>query len=150
MRSPILLKAVYNANILPVVNYCSTVWYPRHKKSIDLLQKAQNRFLRLFGKSAAQVRSHSEILTMQQQLDYNDLLKLFSVRPEIREARGPVHCMSTRSREVPKIRLDVPKGAARDSYFLNRAAKKWNSLPESIRKLKHFSAFKTALKVYLT
>lgn len=49
MHSPEALKILYCTLVRPILEYCSVVWSPHQTTLQDMIQKVQNRFLRVVG-----------------------------------------------------------------------------------------------------
>jgi len=48
-RHPTVLLNLYKSLVRPHVDYCSSVWNPYYVKDIELLERVQHRFTRLFS-----------------------------------------------------------------------------------------------------
>lgn len=151
LRNDKIAKTLYNCFVLPHLSYCSTVWTPQTQDLLQQLQVAQNRFLRLFSKSASLLRHRLKILSVTQQLVFNDLVHAFKLlRDGSLHNPGLNFVPPNRSRRIAQIdTISLPSSSAKFRGFLSRVPKLWNSLPQEIRTCRILNSFKSLLRSHL-
>ena len=82
-RNPNILLNLYKSLVRPHLDYCSSVWNPYYSKDINLLERVQHRFTRLFS----ELRSlpYEERLrqlglwSLEERRSRSDLIELFKL-----------------------------------------------------------------------
>lgn len=149
---PTLVKA-FMTYVLPIVEYCSTVWSPHLIKDIEMVEAVQRRFTkRLPGlwnvpylerlKSLGLERLDIRRLKIDLIMTYKILFGLTCLRSEQFFQLGPVR--TTRGHQyklfMPNITSDIRK-----YFFCSRVLQAWNDLP-SDTDFTNLTHFKTALE----
>jgi hypothetical protein len=134
----IKVKKLYIAIIRPVLEYGSPVWNPWLKKDINMLEKVQERCLRLSKESI----SLPSLATRRDQQDMCEVYKylnnnyktesgLFFNKPE-RKIRG----------HSQKLFKPYARTNTRKYFFSHRVVDKWNNLPEEAVSAPSLTSFK--------
>ena len=125
------MTLLYNAFIKSRLFYCSQVWHQRNAAVGGMLQRTCKNFWRL---------SHSgrppEILTVNEQLFYNDIQQARSIKTgrtiarcyRLHECNGDV-----REKNAGKFRRQKATCFVTQNEFSRRAAYQWNWLPTAMR-----------------
>ena len=139
--------------VLPIVEYCSTVWSPHLIKDIEMVEAVQRRFTkRLPGLWNVPYLERSKTLGLERLdirrlkidliMTYKILFGLTCLRSEQFFQLGPVR--TTRGHQykllMPKITSDIRK-----YFFCSRVLQAWNDLP-SDTDFTNLAHFRTALE----
>ena len=149
-----ILKILYNAHILPHLQYCMPIWantYPSHLIPLFRLQK---KILRIITKSS--FFDHTQPLFKETQImklfDLNKLqIAIYMYKNIYRDTiinSEACHTYPTRTRNViraPQHNLTIFQHSM--SYM---GPKIWNSIPDNIKNLPSLHSFKKHYKLYLT
>jgi hypothetical protein len=143
----------YKTYILPLVEYCSAIWYPHKLEDIDRLEKVQRFFTkRLYGlkdksyhdRLVACVLPSLELRRLRADLIFcfkivHNLISLnmtdFFVFDNYNKTRG--HNL--------KLRVSTFKTTLRQNFFPNRIVPVWNSLSSSVVNCPTVKNFKNSL-----
>ena len=152
------LARLYQSMVLPVLEYCSSVWDPQYKVSIDKLERVQTFAGRL-------VTGHwrDDQATLREELSWCPL----STRRSFHKINLCRRILSGKSLISPSIfkphpspstlrntnSLALYRQRVRTSYtnhsFFHSIIPLWNSIPEAVVQLTSNKAFKRHLKLYL-
>ena len=78
-----IMLRLYKSLVRPHVEYCTSAWYPYYKKDIELIEKTQHRFSRLFPD--LEDKPHHERLknlsqwTIEERRNRADMIEVFKV-----------------------------------------------------------------------
>ena len=147
---------LYNALVLPHLDYCSSVWNCCSAGMRSKLEKVQNYAMRLITSSpprtsSADLRSKLKWTTLQNRRAMQLLMKVHKCV----NGRAPPYMTSKfvasfnskfrETRSELNIQLQQPQSTFYWNSFEFAGAYAWNSLPSSIKKIKSSSHFKSAL-----
>ena len=144
----------YNSYILPILDYCSSVWSPGLLGNIEALESVQRLFTRrLPGMKQIPYPNRLKILklpSLELRRLRADLLLCFKILNEI--TAGPpsnyglvVVKTITRGHDM-KLYHDHDRIDARRNYFSSRVCAPWNSLPAEVVHSDSAMAFKRMLR----
>ena len=159
LPKPVLLS-IYKQTILPILDYCSTVWYDCGStltRRIELVQYRAMRIILQVGKKTCtqEMRNELKLLTLLNRRFFRFVL-IFKILnnldcPEqllgIFKFRRSVRNRGLRDETL----LDLPKVKTRmgQTMFAYAGEKDWNSLPVHIRHLSTITILKHTLFKYL-
>ena len=82
-RHPTILLNLYKSLVRPHLDYCSSVWNPYYIKDIDLLERVQHRFTRLFpelrGLPYNERLQQLGLWSLQERRNRTDITELFKL-----------------------------------------------------------------------
>lgn len=155
INSTRLKEVAYIGLVRPILEYCSPIWDPYHKKYIDQIEMVQRRAARFVLNRYDRKSSVTKMLT---ELNWETLEKrrtraratmLYKVRHQLVAIPQPtimVPCpTTTRPHRI------LPPHCETDSYrfsFFPRSIQTWNSLPHNIVEQGSLTSFKRALDNY--
>lgn len=149
-------KIIYNAIILPNFDYCSTLYVNCNREHIKILQKLQNRAMRIVLN--CEFRTHTKLmleslnwLNIYQRINYNIILYVFKMKNKLTpqyltnklQYASDTHNRNTRSRNeirLPNFKSDF----ARRNLFYN-GVKLFNELPIVMKNETSLAKFKKLL-----
>ena len=127
--------SIYSIYVLPILDYCSTIYCPNSISEVKQTEKIQKNFTR---------KLYHRECPSQIMISYSDRLKLFNLPMlAVRRARSDLYLLFKISRgliDVPSIRQQFSKIASNrlvisrirkriaSSFFTHRASLLWNSL----------------------
>lgn len=151
-------KKIYNALVLPHLDYCSVVWQECSEQLRRRVEGIQNYGMRLILSKpprtpSAELRSELRWNTLAQR---RKLSRLFLVHRSINN-QGPEYmniflsnaaagCRATRGSN--KLHLNHVSTEINRRSFKFKGAQDWNALPEDIRSVQSADTFKRLLKLY--
>lgn len=158
--TPETKKIIYNAIILPHIDYCATLYINCNKEHMKMLQKLQNREMRIILK--CEFRKHTEEmlkelnwLSINQKISYNIILYVFKIKNnrtppylsnKLQYARD-THNRNTRS--CNELRLpNVKTEFGRKNLFFN-GVKMFNEIPIVMKLENSLTKFKEMLFNYV-
>ena len=149
---------LYDSMVLPLFDYCSTVWGGCGATNRNYLDRLQRRAVTII--EGKKIEEHDVRLTLrwpnlEARRKYQTCLQVFKCINGLAPAyllnqftfSREFHSHDTRYKDL--IRLPVAKTSKFQSSFKYHGAKEWNSLPSSIRNELSLPSFKTKLKNYL-
>ena len=150
------LCLIYKSFIRPCMEYCCHVWGAAAKTTLDLLDRVQNRAIRLINDSgitnkldSLKHRRDVADLTIFYKYSYGHCSKEVSEIMPSREKR----VRKTRAGTTPPgraVTLSTVRTSKFQNDFFTRTAKKWNSLPAcAFPKQFNIQSFKTNVHKYL-
>ena len=147
-----LRKRITEGMFMSVLAYCIPVFGGCDKFEIEAIQVMQNQAARLVTHlpmitSRKEIFSAAGWMTVNQLICYHSALSTY----RIRQSQEPKYLSNIMSRDNRADRIIVPftdLTLAKKSYCF-RAAEKWNSIPESIRKMPKIGQFKFHLKKWI-
>ena len=143
--TPTVLKLLYQAHVLPIIDYCDVVWVPINVGHLKRLERLHSRF-----SSYDSARSSAFNLTLVERRRFHIAIQVYKILKRL----SPSYLLSTfRSAlsitgragrnvhrlYVPAVRLNYGK---RSLYY--RGTTIWNSLPTSITEMNSLNSFKLA------
>ena len=156
-----ILKLVYNAIFLSVIDYCCTVWGNTSKSNLQRIYKLQKRAGRVILGVDITFPSRCLLTTLHWlpidfRINYFIAVQTFKIlhglAPDYLNQFSYVSEMypfNTRSASNANLYVPTFKSAAGQRSFTYRAAINWNNIPFSIRNTESLSLFKTHLRNYL-
>ena len=158
-----LKKKVYNAVVLPHLDYCSTVWQECSNKLQTKIQRLQNYGARLLLNepprySSSILRKRLGWLTLSERRKFKrlivmrnclegraprELCRVLTVNSDIRGDNG----VNTRGHD--DIHLCQAKTEFGRSRFGFAGGKEWNLLPANLKRMRSSAGFNSMLKCYL-
>ena len=149
---------LYNAMILPLFDYCCSIWDSYGKPNCDFLDKLQRRAATII--EGSRIRQCGINLTfswpsLQSRRTYQICLQVFKCLNGLAPAyllhefrfANEIHAYNTRNRDL--LRLPLARTKKYQGSFRYNGAKTWNLLPSSFRNETRFSKFKIDLKKFL-
>ena len=154
-------KLYYNAYILPVMDYCLTVWGSAPKYQLDRLLKLQKRAARIIldmPPDAPSMPLFQQLgwLTIYERLEYNKAIVLY------KSTHGLTPTYISDLFEFPSSERYSARSVSNNDMLIKRHNTKifekslqyggprlWNSLPTSIRNARSLESFKNALLKFI-
>ena len=153
-------KKLYNALVLPILDYCSVVWQECRKDLQQKVERIQNYGMRLIlakppRTPSAELRRQLKWLSLSER---RELFRLVTVHrclsqqaprylSESLMRNSERQYQQTRGRDKLYLRA-VRSEIGRKSFSL-KGAQAWNSLPAELRQVKTVETFKRHLKTHL-
>ena len=143
--TPTVLKLLYQAHVLPIIDYCDVVWVPTNVGHLKRLERLHSRF-----SSYDSARSSAFNLTLVERRRFHIAIQVYKILKRL----SPSYLLSTFKSAlsvtgragrnvhrlyVPAVRLNYGK---RSLYY--RGTTIWNSLPTSITEMNSLNSFKLA------
>ena len=158
-----ICRSLVNASVTQRLDYCNSLLYGVKDKSINVLQRAQNRAARIITRTGkfehiTNVRLELHWLPIRQRIDYKVLLTAFKslhgLAPSYLCELVKRHTPARSLRSEAKNLLHKPDRPPRLATFGGRsfqwvAPTLWNELPDSLRAEDDINVFKRLLKTYL-
>ena len=154
LADPRCICRIYQAIMLPILNYCSVVWDPYHSTYIDKLERAQHFAARVVTKQWQQPGpSLAAQLQWPALKSRRTLAKLFLCRRILMgESLIPSTAFSPHPNAIirhansmplflPRVKTDYNRG----SFFVSTVPI-WNKLPDPLIKITSHLAFKRSVK----
>ena len=153
---------LYNAIVLPHIDYCCPIWCTTAKKYVQRIQILQNRAARIT--LACKVRdmhvhelySNLNWMTVEQRATYFKHILMFKcingMAPEHLTSNITIdstHSYSTRLNDSNNVRQPSVKIETAKRSFRYSGASSWNSLPDSIKNITNVSTFKQKIKHHI-
>jgi Reverse transcriptase (RNA-dependent DNA polymerase)/Endonuclease-reverse transcriptase len=152
-RDVTLFVFAYKTYILPILEYCSTIWYPTKLVDIDRIEKVQRFFTkRLYGMQNKSYKERLVACTLPS-------LELRRLRTDVILCYKIIHNLialdfndffvfdtNTRTRcHNFKLKLPNFKTTLRQNFYSVRVVPVWNSLPTSLVDCSTITSFKNKL-----
>lgn len=131
---------LYKVYILPSIDYCSEIYFPRSVGLIDRLENIQRRFTkRLFSKSCK--LSYLErcktlkLFPLELRSIIISLRTMYKLTTNTLIVPSPIYTVSLNPYNFAskRLRIDSVNTELRRSFFSHRMATIWNSLPLNVR-----------------
>ena len=148
-------KELYNALVLPYLDYCSIVWQECSKEQVQRLERVQNYGMRIILSKPPRTNSEE----MRRELKWRTL----DSRRNMRRLGLMYRCVHRQTTRLLSSRFEAKKGKCTRGalrLFLRRAntefyrrsfsfrgVQDWNNLPEEVRTLSSLESFKSRLNV---
>ena len=143
-------KLLFNALILPHIDYCSEVWSSASNACLKKVASVYNRSLRLLeGKNDKYCNLNTRLEKNILKMMFKSVNKISPVylQKRIKLARE-IHSRTTRSALSKKIFIEKRNTKSEAKLFTTRAASLWNSLPYELTSLDSFLRFKISIEDY--
>ena len=152
--SPAILLKTYKMTILPILDYGCIVWGFCSKKSSDLLERLQNKAMRIILRTnhltcTQSMRERLGLLTLFNRRRYLRLQLVYKIVNDYHCPRQLQGYFALRSelrrkalRNSRELHLPRYKTAMGQSTFEYAAAKEWNDLPKELRTWESLRIFK--------
>ena len=151
--SPKSFILLYKSLVRPILEYCSSIWYPLLKTDADEIEKVQRRATKIVP-SISHLSYPERLLalnipTLKYRRDRTDMLQVFRIIHGIdrlnfdmffEKSQGP-----TRGHEW-KLFKPRATNSIRKNSFSHRTINPWNSLPKSVVECNSLNSFKNALE----
>lgn len=151
---------MYNALILPHIDYCCPIWTSTASKYVNKIQILQNNVARLTLRCKIREKHVSEIynelkwMNVQQRTEYFKLALLYrcinGLAPDYLSddilIRMKPHRYGTRSQTTTNITVELTKTDWGRHTFKNSGARLWNHLPCHVKNSLSMQAFKKNVK----
>ena len=137
------LLTLYKSIVRPIMEYASPVWSPWQVKDKEILQKTQDRCLRLCNENI-------ELETLEERRKKTDLVETFKFKRGFYKTPSNTFFKESHTTQLrghsqkifkERSRLDVTK-----NFFSHRVVDPWNSLPESTVSAEKTKSFKKIIK----
>ena len=137
------LLTLYQSIVRPIMEYASPVWSPWQVKDKEILQKTQDRCLRL-------CKEHVDLESLEDRRKKTDLVETFKFKRGFYKTPSSVFFKDSHTTQLRghsqkifkrRSRLDVAK-----NFFSNRVVDPWNSLDEATVSVDKPKSFKNIIK----
>ena len=143
-------KRLYKALVLPILEYCPSVWDPSTSTLSDRIEKVQNKAMRIILNKPLGISSHPLRLELQWRSLHDRRLyrRALSTFKSINKLSPPylhnlfTYNIHTRGRNHDKLYVIRPLTNWYKNSFTYRSTKLWNSLTKETRhatSIKHFN-----------
>jgi hypothetical protein len=148
-----MFKMLYKALVRPHLEYANSVWNPRLKKDIELLERVQRRATRIVpelkGLSYPERLKILNLPTLVYRRKRGDLIEVFKLLRGLENIDAtrfftPAPYAATRGHEL-KLFKQHSKLAVKQHSFSHRVVNDWNALPSSVIQSMTMNEFKSAL-----
>lgn len=156
IRNKNTLTKLFTQFVRPTIEYCSSVYFPRHLKNLNKIEQIQRYFTRrLYNNSENRpVYAHRLRKLGLDSLEFrfiqHDLTTLYKLKSKHLLIPGVELPYSINPHSQRASRFVVPRCRTHfaNSFFLSRSIKYCNMLPGSIQNQKSLSLFKSALSKF--
>ena len=147
-------KILYKSLVRPILEYCSSVWYPilvRDMKEIEKVQKRATKLVKGISDWTYEERlKHLDIPTMEYRRRRTDMLQVFRILKNLDDLDAD-HFFELDSQGVTrghslKIRKPRASSKLRLNSFSHRVVNPWNSLSEEVVSADSLNCFKDRLE----
>jgi hypothetical protein len=151
---------LYKSLIAPHFEYCSTIFWEMSDKNMEVLQKLQNKAMRVI--LCCHKRTHIQLmletlswLSIKQRISFNTLLFVYKMKNNLLPPylckkllkNSEVHEHYTRSCE--NFRIDQQHTAARDRSIYQSGVREFNKLPDAYVNEDRVAMFRRSLSKYV-
>ena len=159
-HEPSLKIMLYKVFVRPLLEYCTSVWFPKTKGQVKLIESVQRKFTRFYcGCKKLESPSYdnrlksSGLVSLSRRRLVSDLCLLYKIihRDCLMLQDFPILKFSARKSRGHPFTLDYDfcKTTLRSNYFSIRNVRFWNSLPMCIVTSKNAKYFRIQLNQYL-
>ena len=153
IRNKNTLVSLFKQFVRPTIEYCSSVYFPRHLANLNKIEQIQRYFTRrIYNNSNIRpIYLHRLRKLGLDSLEFrfiqHDLITIYKLKSKRLVIPGIDLPFSRNPHSQRATRFVVPKCKSHfaSSFFLSRSIKYWNMLPASIQNQKSLSLFKSAL-----
>ena len=148
-------KIIYKSLIRPILEYCSSIWFPLYKGDSLEIEKVQRRATKLVPELKDlpydQRLKKLNLTTLAYRRRRSDVLQVYRIVNNIDNLdfnmffKRNVHPTRGHSCKLEKPRAS---SSIRQNCFSNRVINVWNSLPDSVVNSPSINSFKNALEKY--
>ena len=147
------LKLLYKSLVRPILEYCSSIWFPIYKTDLIEIEKVQHRATKSI--SALKDLSYPERLkslnltTLSYRRDRTDMLQVFRIIHGIDNIKFSSFFKYNKSpTRGHRWKLDKPRASKkiRLNSFSHRVINPWNKLPKEVVESTSVNSFKNALE----
>ena len=146
-------NTLYKSLVRPILEYCSSVWYPLYKTDINEIEKVQHRAT----KSVPSIKHlpypdrlrELNLTTLSYRRQRTDMLQVYRIIHKIDKNDFNLFFeYNTAPTRGHKWKLDKPRATTRIrlNSFAHRVINPWNALPEHVVQSPSINAFKNALE----
>jgi hypothetical protein len=144
---------IYKALVRPILEYCSSIWFPIYKHQIMEIEKIQKRATKLVkeirNKSYSERLKYLNLDTLHFRRLRSDMLQTFRIIKGIDnlDVAQFFHLDQNSRTRGHKYKLKKPRATSkiRQCSFTHRVVNPWNSLKNSTVECDTLNSFKTAL-----
>jgi ribonuclease P/MRP protein subunit RPP40 len=147
------LKLLYKSIVRPILEYCSSIWFPALVGEIKEIEKVQRRATKLVpslkNKSYPERLKALDLTSLLYRRKRCDIIQVYRIVHKINNLDfNSFFKRSTNTTRGHNWKLEKPRAltSIRQNSFSNRVVNAWNSLPESAVNSTSLNAFKTALE----
>jgi len=148
---------LYLQYVRPHLEFASPAWSPWKREDINCLEKVQEKAVKqvtgLTGRTYLERLAELGLTTLEERRAETDMVQTFKILKGIDDVdekqwfERQDHTRVTRARQgTDVLKLQRADHEYRRQSFSQRAARGWNSLPESARACRNVGAFKAALR----
>ena len=146
-------KLFFNAHILPIIDYASTLWDSCSQTNLKLMNRLYKRAIKLvlLKSSSLEATDYRQLrlLTFHDKLYFNKAICMHNVingnsPPKIADMFKINNFRHNHTLSLPKPRNNIYK-----SSFLYSGGNLWNNLPSTVKNIKNKNTFKKHLKNFL-
>ena len=154
-------QIVYPTFVRPHLEFASSVWNPRRKKDIAILEKVQHRATKTYNSRHLNYEDRLikfGFTTLEQRRHRGDLIQCYKLVhgiekvnwcPENKILSRFGNNISTRRHNLQLTREIIKGCEPRFNFLLNRIATPWNNLPHNIVFAPSVNSFKNRIDIYL-
>jgi hypothetical protein len=155
--NPKTFKLLYSTFVRPHLEYAAVIWSPQKKQDIKALERVQRRATKcvpnLHNKSYEERLKMLGLTTLEDRRKRGDLIQMYKIEHGFNQidwyhplgkapnCDGEAPSSSTRSHKRI-YRQFVKSCPARQNFFSNRTANKWNELPNDLINVNTINKFK--------
>ena len=144
---------LYKTLVRPILEYCSTIWFPLHKQEALEIEKVQRRATKLVpglrNLDYSDRLKQLNIPTLYYRRKRTDMLQVYRLLRGIDKIDyNQFFTLSQNSTRGHEWKLEKPRAVSsiRANSFSNRVINDWNNLDSSVVNAGDINAFKTALE----
>jgi hypothetical protein len=144
---------IYKSLVRPILEYCSSIWFPIHKNEINEIEKIQKRATKLVyeikNKSYSERLKYLQLDTLHFRRLRNDIIQTFRIIKGIDKVSiSDFFTLNNHSiTRGHSLKISKPRASTstRLNSFSNRVVNTWNNLKEETIQCQTLNSFKTAL-----
>lgn len=148
-----VMKKLFTSLVRPLLEYGNVIWYPRHKKEAEILERVQRRATKMIqGMTGHTYEDRLKLLdlpTLVYRRYRGDAIEVYKYLRGVYNVDSSSllpRAFDTRTRGHEYKLLKRPcRGQLRSNFFSMRVVNLWNSLPEDVVSAPSLNAFKGRL-----
>lgn len=152
-RNRDVLTKAFCVYVRPLLEYCTPLWSPSYKYLIERIESVQRFFTKslhsLFTTAYADRLRILKLETLERRRLIYDLVLCFKYFHDLINFNLgkylTISCTRTTRKNVFNLEMFLCRTNSRRFYFVNRAAKVWNSLPSHVVECSTLRSFKNLL-----